>query len=121
MKSRIVGLALLTMFFSLNTQAQKTEMKLAYFVGDQHAMSQWLIRWSEQLEKGSGGRLVVKRLLPHFASDAEGRTMFEREATLHAAVTHVNVVSVKNMEEIRCGSPLSSIYLMVSRWLAYTV
>lgn len=40
---------------------QKHEMKLAYFVGDQHAMSQWLIKWSEQLEKGSGGRLVVKR------------------------------------------------------------
>ncbi len=40
---------------------QKYEMKLAYFVGDQHAMSQWLIRWSEQLEKGSGGRIVVKR------------------------------------------------------------
>jgi len=40
---------------------QKYEMKLAYFVGDQHAMSQWLIKWSGQLEKGSGGRLVVKR------------------------------------------------------------
>lgn len=40
---------------------QKYEMKLAYFVGDQHAMSQWLIKWSEALEKGSGGRLVVKR------------------------------------------------------------
>src|SRR5256714_7638803 len=40
---------------------QKYEMKLAYFVGDQHAMSQWLIKWSESLEKGSGGRLVVKR------------------------------------------------------------
>jgi len=40
---------------------QKYEMKLAYFVGDQHAMSQWLIKWSEGLEKGSGGRLVVKR------------------------------------------------------------
>ena len=26
-------------------------------------------------------RLVVKRLLPHFASDADGRTMFEREAS----------------------------------------
>jgi TRAP-type C4-dicarboxylate transport system substrate-binding protein len=41
--------------------AQKYEMKLAYFVGDQHAMSQWLIKWSDQLEKGSGGRLTVKR------------------------------------------------------------
>jgi TRAP-type C4-dicarboxylate transport system substrate-binding protein len=40
---------------------QQYEMKLAYFVGDQHAMSQWLVKWSEQLEKGSNGRLVVKR------------------------------------------------------------
>jgi TRAP-type transport system periplasmic protein len=40
---------------------QKFEMKLAYFVGDQHAMSQWLIKWSEALEKDSGGRITVKR------------------------------------------------------------
>jgi TRAP-type C4-dicarboxylate transport system substrate-binding protein len=40
---------------------QKFEMKLAYFVGDQHAMSRWLIKWSEQLEKESGGRITVKR------------------------------------------------------------
>ncbi|MBM3539608.1 MAG: TRAP transporter substrate-binding protein [Alphaproteobacteria bacterium] len=40
---------------------QKFEMKLAYFVGDQHAMSQWLIKWSEGLEKDSGGRITVKR------------------------------------------------------------
>jgi TRAP-type transport system periplasmic protein len=39
----------------------KHEMKLAYFVGDQHAMSQWLIRWSERLEKESGGRIAIKR------------------------------------------------------------
>jgi serine/threonine-protein kinase len=39
-------------------------------------------------------KLVVKRLLPHFMSDPEGRTMFEREAALHAAVTHPNVVRV---------------------------
>jgi serine/threonine protein kinase len=43
---------------------------------------------------GLPDRLVVKRLLPHFASDPEGRTMFEREARLHAAVTHDNVVTV---------------------------
>ncbi|MBV8166339.1 MAG: TRAP transporter substrate-binding protein [Alphaproteobacteria bacterium] len=41
--------------------AQAVEMKLAYFVGDQHAMSQWLIKWSDQLEKDSGGRITVKR------------------------------------------------------------
>jgi TRAP-type C4-dicarboxylate transport system substrate-binding protein len=40
---------------------QRFEMKLAYFVGDQHAMSQWLIKWSEGLEKDSGGRITVKR------------------------------------------------------------
>src|SRR5262245_22372562 len=39
----------------------KYDMKLAYFVGDQHAMSQWLIKWSEKLEKDSGGRLAIKR------------------------------------------------------------
>jgi TRAP-type C4-dicarboxylate transport system substrate-binding protein len=39
----------------------KIEMKLAYFVGDQHAMSQWLIKWSDSLEKQSGGRIAVKR------------------------------------------------------------
>jgi len=30
-------------------------------VGDQHAMSQWLIKWSDNLEKQSGGRITVKR------------------------------------------------------------
>jgi TRAP-type transport system periplasmic protein len=40
---------------------QKFEMKLAYFVGDQHAMSRWLIKWSDNLEKESGGRITVKR------------------------------------------------------------
>jgi TRAP-type transport system periplasmic protein len=40
---------------------QKFEMKLAYYVGDQHAMSKWLIKWSDQLTKDSGGRIAVKR------------------------------------------------------------
>jgi serine/threonine-protein kinase len=39
-------------------------------------------------------KLVVKRLLPHFVADPEGRTMFEREAALHAAVVCDNVVQV---------------------------
>ena len=41
--------------------AQPFEMKLAYFVGDQHAMSQWLIKWSDKLAADSGGRITVKR------------------------------------------------------------
>ena len=43
------------------TSAHAIDLKLAYFVGDQHAMSQWLIKWSENLEKQSGGRITVKR------------------------------------------------------------
>jgi eukaryotic-like serine/threonine-protein kinase len=44
--------------------------------------------------KGQPRRLVVKRLLPQFLNDPEGRTMFEREAALHAAVHDDNVVRV---------------------------
>ena len=39
-------------------------------------------------------KLIVKRLLPHFVGEEDGRTMFEREAALHAAVRHENVVRV---------------------------
>jgi len=54
--------ASLSLGFAAAAQAQqKFEMKLAYFVGDQHAMAAWLVKWSEQLEKGSGGRISVKR------------------------------------------------------------
>jgi len=61
MKTRILLFTAIAFLASFGANAQKTEMKLAYFVGDQHAMSQWLIQWSEQLEKGSGGRIAVKR------------------------------------------------------------
>jgi hypothetical protein len=44
--------------------------------------------------KAKPRKLIVKRLLPHFAADGEGRTMFEREAALHASVHHENVVRV---------------------------
>jgi len=54
--------AILALAFTASAQAQQPiELKLAYFVGDQHAMSQWLIKWSGELEKGSNGRIVVKR------------------------------------------------------------
>ena len=46
---------------AFTAQAQPVELKLSYYVGDQHAMSQWLIRWSEALEKRSNGQIVVKR------------------------------------------------------------
>jgi len=39
---------------------QKHEVKVATFVGPQHFMSQWLVTWSEKLEKASGGRLLFK-------------------------------------------------------------
>ena len=57
----VAGAAALALAAGAVQAQQKYEMKLAYFVGDQHAMSQWLIKWSEGLEKGSGGRIAVKR------------------------------------------------------------
>ena len=50
-------------------------------------------------------KLVVKRLLPHFAGDPDGRTMFQREARLHAAVTHENVVTVYHAGKDDRGEP----------------
>ncbi len=54
-------LALGAVMATAQTPQQPVELKLAYYVGDQHAMSQWLIKWANQLEKDSGGRIVVKR------------------------------------------------------------
>lgn len=60
--SRWLAGAALAAGLAAGAQAQqKIELKLAYFVGDQHAMSQWLIKWSGELEKGSNGRILVKR------------------------------------------------------------
>jgi TRAP-type C4-dicarboxylate transport system substrate-binding protein len=60
--SRWLAGAALAASLAAGAQAQQPiELKLAYFVGDQHAMSQWLIKWSGELEKGSNGRIVVKR------------------------------------------------------------
>ncbi len=50
-------------------------------------------------------QVVVKRLLPHFVNDPEGRTMFDREAKLHAAVQHENVVSVYGAGQSVEGEP----------------
>ena len=57
-------------------------------------------------------RLIVKRLLPHFAADEEGRTMFEREAKLHAAVTHPNVVTVFGSGVASDGEPYLAMELV---------
>ena len=56
-----VGMTVAAAFNANIASAQPIELKLAYFVGDQHAMSQWLIKWANGLEKDSGGRIVVKR------------------------------------------------------------
>ncbi|HWL85343.1 MAG TPA: serine/threonine-protein kinase, partial [Polyangiaceae bacterium] len=50
-------------------------------------------------------RLIVKRLLPHFLVDPEGRTMFEREAALHMSVHHENVVQVYGSGLSDTGEP----------------
>ena len=40
---------------------QKYEVKVANFVGPQHFQSQWLVKWGEDLEKKSNGRLTFKQ------------------------------------------------------------
>jgi serine/threonine-protein kinase len=53
-------------------------------------------------------RLVVKRLLPDFLASAEGRTMFEREARLHAAIHSDAVVEVYGSGVTDEGEPYLS-------------
>jgi TRAP-type transport system periplasmic protein len=56
------SLAMSAILLPLNiASASAIELKLAYFVGDQHAMSQWLVKWANNLEMESGGRITVKR------------------------------------------------------------
>jgi TRAP-type C4-dicarboxylate transport system substrate-binding protein len=67
MKSRfwnVLGSAALALGIGTSgaaAQQQPIELKLTHFVNEQHAMSRWLAKWGEQLEKDSGGRIVVKR------------------------------------------------------------
>ena len=57
-----VPLATLAILLAINlASAHAIELKLAYFVGDQHAMSQWLVKWANDLERESGGRITIKR------------------------------------------------------------
>ena len=63
-------------------------------------------------DTGLPDKLVVKRLLPHFASDPDGRTMFEREARLHAAVSHENVVTVFHAGTDQSGEPYLAMELI---------
>jgi TRAP-type transport system periplasmic protein len=63
--------ALVAGAFAAGVQAQdRHEVKVATFVGPQHFMSQWLVKWGEKLEKASGGRLVFK----HFPGSQMGPT-----------------------------------------------
>ena len=63
MSTRLAGTALaaLAMLAIAPAPVSAIEMKLAYFLGDQHAMSQWLTKWANTLERESGGRITVKR------------------------------------------------------------
>jgi len=89
MNTRIIRAAFaLVAAAALSTAAQAQqpiELKLAYFVGDQHAMSQWLVKWSDQLEKGSNGRIVVKRFPSAQMGPTPGHYDFARTGQADAA------------------------------------
>ena len=80
-----ISAALVACAFAAGVQAQqKHEVKVATFVGSQHFMSQWLVRWAEKLEKASGGRLAFK----HFPGSQMGPTpqMYDLARTGQAEV-----------------------------------
>jgi TRAP-type transport system periplasmic protein len=64
---------------------QKFEVKVANFVGPQHFQSQYLVKWGEDLEKKSNGRLTFK----HFPGAQMGPTPkhydFARDGTAEIA------------------------------------
>ncbi|MCX7893607.1 MAG: TRAP transporter substrate-binding protein [Burkholderiales bacterium] len=57
----LAGFCAVASAFAATASTQPVELKLSYYVGDQHAMSQWIIRWGEAIEKRTGGRVVIKR------------------------------------------------------------
>src|SRR5258708_32333855 len=68
MKSRLTVFLVIS-FFSGQTSAQeKFELKVAEFVGAQHFMTQWLVKWGGKLEKASNGRLGCR----HFPGAQKG-------------------------------------------------
>jgi TRAP-type transport system periplasmic protein len=78
--------AVVALAFAAGAQAQdKHEVKVATFVGPQHFMSQWLVKWGEKLEKASNGRLAFK----HFPSSQMGPTpqMYDLARTGQAEVS----------------------------------
>ncbi|HEY1955497.1 MAG TPA: serine/threonine-protein kinase [Polyangiaceae bacterium] len=62
--------------------------------------------------KSEPQKLVVKRMLPDFLTDSEGRTMFAREAELHASVHHPNVVKVFASGQTEDGEPYLAMELV---------
>jgi len=62
--------------------------------------------------KGEPQKLVVKRMLPDLIADSEGRTMFAREAELHASVHHPNVVRVFASGQTDDGEPYLAMELV---------
>jgi TRAP-type C4-dicarboxylate transport system substrate-binding protein len=63
-KIQLVAAAVALAFSAAATAQEKFEVKVAEFVGPQHFMTAWLMKWGEKLEKASNGRLVFK----HFPS-----------------------------------------------------
>jgi TRAP-type C4-dicarboxylate transport system substrate-binding protein len=66
----IIAIATALAFAGPAHAQDKFEVKLTSFVGPQHFMSQWLVKWGEKVEKASNGRLTFK----HFPGATMGPT-----------------------------------------------
>ncbi len=60
MKSRLTAFLVISFLSGQALAQEKFEIKVAEFVGAQHFMTQWLVKWGEKLEKASGGRLAFR-------------------------------------------------------------
>jgi TRAP-type transport system periplasmic protein len=58
----VVGIALGTTLLASSAVAQENfELKFASYIPEPHALSQWFIKWGDQLAKDSNGRITIKR------------------------------------------------------------
>jgi TRAP-type C4-dicarboxylate transport system substrate-binding protein len=51
------ALAVAIVFAAASARAETITLKLSHFVPPQHAFHKWVVKWTQKIEKESGGRL----------------------------------------------------------------
>ena len=58
--AKVCALAATLVFAAAGARAQTVTLKLAHFVPPQHAFHKWVVKWAENIEKESSGRLKIE-------------------------------------------------------------